>query len=195
MPETRLWPVWMFPLFATPVLLFLWVRRRDAFKNLGFSTRNLGNHLGLGAVCGGLVLAVPPLLDSFIQASGLDQNPLFQGAGNRVLEESPLGGWTLIGILIFDPVCTQALVMGWGLQAVGKRSSPMPAVFLAAILIPLCRFDISLGSMGMGAVAAILFWRTGSLIPPILFQAGTAGAGLLLRRVYPLGATFLSFLF
>ncbi len=183
-------------IYYAGIIAFLLASRKISTNELGFSTRFLGQHLLIGSLAGGLLLAALPLLDVLVSVSGLDQHELFQ-QNRQLIEGEPEFSQSLrwaIPILLI-PLIKQTFFSGIIFQALLKKWNPVIAVYVLAVIFTLAHFKLNLGLFLLGIISAFLLRWTGTLYASILFHISCAVAGVLLVQFYPRLITLVGFLF
>lgn len=182
--------------FAGVFLYALYVKMIPIYR-LGFSRRELGNHLMVGLVFGGLIVATLPLLDGLLSVSGLEKHELFsEGVKQRGADEGEvLNPLNLLAQVLLFPILKQFFFTGVIFQNLRRKLNPVLAVYIIAVIFTLAHFKLTLGIFLLGLITAFLLQITGTLYASILFHAGCSLAGILLLHVYPRLTTFLVFLF
>ncbi len=196
-PQAQKLTYFIFPAYFGLVVLLLITIRHVTGEQLGFHRQHWQQNLILGGLTGGLVIAGIPLLDFFIEASGMNQAELFSGAEHRLADESGDGASFLLFIatMILFSLAQQGFLTGYVLQALLRTTKPALAVYLGGLIFTLVHFDIQLGMFLLGLIAASFYFMTGSLVAPLLFQISCHIAGWLLTHHYPRVFTLLGFLF
>ena len=193
-PQTQKWASVIYPAYFGLVIFFLLFVGRVTWSQLGFHKELWKNNLSLGGLTGLLVIALVPLLDFFIEVSGLDQTELFAGAELRQPEAD--SSLTLFIIsTIFITVAEQGFLTGYVFQAMVRKIKPILAIYLAGLIFALAHFDFQLGSFLIGFITATFYSLNGSLVAPLVFQTACHCAGWLLTHHYPKVFTLLGFLF
>ena len=196
-PQTQKWAYFIFPAYFGMVVLLLINIRRATWEQLGLHREHLKQNLVLGGLAGGLIIAAVPLLDFFIEASGMGQAELFSGAEHRVSDESGDSASFVffMATMILFSLAEQLFLTGYLLQALLRKIKPALAVYLGGLIFTLVHFDIQLGLFVLGLTASSFYFLTGSLAAPLLFQTACHIAGWLLTHHYPRVFTLLGFLF
>ncbi len=193
--QQRAW--FIFPAYFGVAVLYLITIRRVTGEQLGFHRHHWRQNLILGGLTGGLIIAGVPLLDFFIEASGMDQAELFSGAQHRISDESGdrASFMLFMAPMILFSLAQQGFLTGYVLQALLRKTKPALAVYLGGLIFTLVHFDIQLGLFLLGLITASFYFMTGSLVAPLLFQISCHIAGWLLTHHYPRVFTLLGFLF
>ncbi|MCF8724365.1 membrane protease YdiL (CAAX protease family) [Nitrospina gracilis] len=163
---------------------------------LGFAREKWVRHGLVGGLPGLLLAGTVPLLDAFIENSGLNQTELFAGAENRAIALPSVATLALIGVgqVLFTPLIEQVYFTGFLLPALFRVGKPMTAIYFTAALFALVHFDIRLSLFLTGLVCSGLFYWTGTLWASLFFHMGCALGGWLVTYFYPRVVTFLAFL-
>ncbi|MGP0630292.1 CPBP family intramembrane glutamic endopeptidase [Nitrospina sp. 32_T5] len=187
---------WMGPVYFGLVLTVVWARKKATLAQLGFAREAWVRHGLVGGLPGLLLAGAVPLLDAFIENSGLDQTELFAGAENRAIALPSVATLTLIAVgqVLFTPVIEQVFFTGFLLPALFRVGKPMTAIYFTAALFALVHFDIRLSLFLIGLVCSGLFYWTGTLWASLFFHMGCALGGWLVTYFYPRVVTFLAFL-
>ncbi|MEE3252823.1 MAG: CPBP family glutamic-type intramembrane protease [Nitrospinota bacterium] len=130
------------------------------------------------------------VLDSLIIELDLSEKGLFAGAELR--ETTDLSIKTLLIQGVFNPVITMIFITGYALNILIKKTEL--AIPVNGILYSFMNFNLGIGYLGFGMIAAGLTRFTGSLIPAILFSVGCAIAKFLILTSYPRIISILVFL-
>ena len=183
--------------FFAGIFLYVLVIKKVPLSQSGFSSQHLWNHLTIGLILGGSILAALPLLDSLISVSGLDQHELFaesvkQRSRDAGSDLHPLS--LLVQVLLF-PLLKQFFFTGGVYQSLSRKFNPILAIYGSAVLFTLAHFQLTLGYFFLGLITAFLFRLTGTLYASILLHAACSLAGILLLNVYSRLTTLLVFLF
>ncbi len=191
------WPQYAYLTFLTGVLLYVLGIKKIPLRQSGFSTQYIGNHLIIGLVSGGLIVAALPLLDVLISVSGLDKHELFSESINQRRAEGgevfhPL---RILGQILLVPLLKQFFFTAGVFQSLNRKYNSVLAIYGTAVIFTLADFQWSLGLFTLGLITAFLFQLTGTLYASILFHASCSLAGALLLHVYPRLTTLLVFLF
>lgn len=170
---------------------------KTALYPLGFDPRHLAQNCLLGGLSGGLILASLPLLDAFIDFSGMGQAEIFQGAENRlsIATTKTLTSLSVLGGLLLVPILEQGFFNGLLLQPLIKKIKPVAAIYLAGLVFTVAHFDFHLSTFFIGLTTAGFFYWTGTLYASIAFQIICHVTGTLVLQYYPRVVTLLSFLF
>ncbi|PIQ97795.1 MAG: hypothetical protein COV67_02205 [Nitrospinae bacterium CG11_big_fil_rev_8_21_14_0_20_56_8] len=161
----------------------------------GFNTGYLKTHLLTGALCGLGVVIILPLADAILEISGLGEEEIFAGSA-LTLEENPATRWRgIVSSFFWEPFAEQGFWMGIVGRALINRYPPAVALYLTAALFTLAHFKLTFGLFALGLIAALLFYRTGTLYASIVFQGACSLAGFLLLGVYPRLIPLFGFLF
>jgi len=187
------WSLYLYPSYFGLVLTVLLLSGRATWGDLGFGRDGGFRHLLLGLVPGGLVIAAVPLLDQFIQTSGLADTELFRGANQRVGSPDPIF-YSMIQIL-FIPILEQAFFFGFVTQSLIRKMKPASSLYLGTLIFTLAHFDIELGMFFIGFAGAGLYFLTGTIYAGLAFQIACHTGGFLLMEFYPRVLTLLGFLF
>jgi len=181
--------------YCGAALLLLLFLRKATLTGLGFGKENILQNILIGGISGGAIFISLPLLDGFIDLSGLGDSALFAGAEER----SGSGGTaSLMAVLITvlaAPAIEQTFFSGFVLQSLLKKFRPVTAIYLGALVFTLAHFNFQLSAFAIGLITASFFYITGSLYAPILFQAACHAGGLMIELYYPRLVTLLGFLF
>lgn len=183
--------------FLAVSLLALILTRKTPLYPLGFDPRHLAQNCILGGLSGGLILAAPPLLDAFIDFSGMGQAEIFQGAENRlsIATTKTLTSLSVLGGLILVPILEQGFFNGLLLQPLIKKIKPVAAIYLGGLVFALAHFDFRLSTFFIGLTTAGFFYWTGTLYASLVFQILCHVTGTLVLQYYPRVVTLLGFLF
>jgi membrane protease YdiL (CAAX protease family) len=184
-------------IFFAGVFLYVWGIKKIPLKQSGFSIQHIGNHLMIGLISGGLIIAALPLLDFLISITGLEANELFsEGVKQREVDaEMTLHPLNLLEKVVLLPVSKQFLLTGLIFVGLQNRFKPALAIYGTAVLFTLAHFQINLGIFTLGIITAFLFHVTGTLYASIIFHASCSLAVFILLNVYPRLTTLLVFLF
>jgi membrane protease YdiL (CAAX protease family) len=184
-------------IFFAVVFLYMRGVKKYSLEQLGFSKQHIGQHITIGLITGGLIIAALPLLDGLISVSGLDGHELFSGGVSRRGAERGeiFHPWSVLGQVALFPILKQFFFNGLVLQCLSRKYNAILAVYGAAILFTLADFQLNLGVFILGLITAFLYQLTGTLYASILFHASCSLTGLLLLHVYPRLTTLLVFLF
>jgi len=190
-------PQVLYPAFFAVTLLILMGAGKISFTELGFNSRHLTQNCILGGISGGLILASLPLLNAFIEFSGLGQSEIFQGAENRlpIAATENLTPFSMLGILVLVPILEQGFFNGFLLQPLIKKIKPVAAVYLGGLIFALAHFDFRLSTFFIGLTTAGFFCWTGTLYASLIFHITCQVAGVIVLQYYPRVVTLLGFLF
>lgn len=171
--------------------------QKTPLREMGLSRQHLGNHLLIGLVLGGLMVAALPLLDTLVTLSGLDQNELFSDNANQrnANDWESVQSLGLAITVLISPLLTQYFFTGLIYQSLSKKVDPVLALFGGALIFTLGHFKLSMGLFILGVITNFLYRLTGTLYASILFHMSCALAGILLLYAYPRLITVLVFLF
>lgn len=171
--------------------------QKTPLREMGLSRQHLGNHLLIGLVLGGLMVAALPLLDTLVTLSGLDQNELFSDNANQrnANDWESVQSLGLSITVLISPLLTQYFFTGLIYQSLSKKVDPALALSGGALIFTLGHFKLSMGLFILGVITNFLYRLTGTLYASILFHMGCALAGILLLYGYPRLITILVFLF
>lgn len=196
-PSAQKWAWFIFPAYFGVAVLVLLTTRRVTGEQLGFHRHHWRQNLLLGGLTGGLIIAGVPLLDFFIEASGMDQAELFSGAQHRISDEPGDGASFMLfmATIILFSFAQQGFLTGYVLQALLRQTQPALAIYLGGLIFTLVHFDFQLGLFLLGLIAGSFYFMTRSLVAPLLFQISCHLAGWLLAHHYPRVFTLLGFLF
>lgn len=183
--------------YCGTTLLFLLIFNKTTIEALGFVKDNFLQNNLLGGICGGAILISLPLIDGFMGLSGLGNSELFVGSEQRIGATTPEGisVTAIILSVLATPVIEQTFFSGFVLQSLLKKFKPITAIYLGALIFTLAHFNFQLSGFAIGIITASLFYSTGSLYAPILFQAACHAGGLIIEYHYPRLVTILGFLF
>ncbi|MBI5428459.1 MAG: CPBP family intramembrane metalloprotease [Nitrospinae bacterium] len=166
---------------------------KATLEALGLTGRNLRQNVLLGGTCGAVVAGMLPLLDFLADSTGLSRTELFPVAGaGGGMESRP--ALEIAAALTVAPLLEQTFFSGFILRPLLEKFKPVLAIYTCAAVFALAHFKLSLGLFLLGFGSAGLFYKTGTLVAPLLLHAGCQTAGLLLENVYPRLATLLGFL-
>lgn len=171
---------------AFQTLTLLSMARKTTLKELGWSPVYLRQHLLIGGVCGAIVLGALPLLDVLFSNLSTVQKATGQNP------DWPIE--TLPAILLL-PLLEQTFFSGLIAQSLFKKFKPILGIYLAAVIFTLAHFTLNFGVFSLGFITTGLFYLTGTLYAPFIFQISCQLAGVLLIQIYPNLITFLGFLF
>lgn len=180
-------------LFITVVALFAFYK--TGFTALGFSTKYITQHLNLGLLTGGILLANLPLLEFGLERAGLSNHELFTEKPQSDVSYNFSLLIEKITFVFFIPLIEQIFFTGIILQSLLKKTNPVIAVYSASVIYTLVGFKLTLGAFGLGVIASILFKLTGTLYAAILFHISCGLGGELLKNIYPNIKGILGFLF
>jgi membrane protease YdiL (CAAX protease family) len=191
------WVPYLYPMPYGLVILFLVVFKRATWEQLGLHYEHWKQNLTLGVLAAGLIITAVPLLDMWIQASGMGQTELFAGAEKRSFDGSGnnISFVVYFGIVTGMALAEQLFFTGYLLQALIRKSKPALAVYLGGLIFALVHYDLQLGMFLIGLIASLFYLLTGSLIAPLIFQIACHTAGWLLAHHHPKVFTLLGFLF
>jgi len=170
-------------------LIILFVIGKTNISKIGLTKTNLSD-IVLGLVFGILPIISVVLLDTLIVKSGLSERDLFTGAELRDIPDLSIKTFLIQGI--FNPAITTIFITGYALNILIKKTEL--AIPANGILYSSMNFNLGIGYLGFGMIAAGLTRFTGSLIPAILFSMGCAIAKFLILANYPRIITILVFL-
>jgi len=170
-------------------LIILFIIGKTNTSKIGLTKINL-NNIVLGLLFGILPIISVVVLDSLIIELDLSEKGLFAGAELR--ETSDLSIKTLLIQGVFNPVITMIFITGYALNILIKKTEL--AIPVNGILYSFMNFNLGIGYLGFGMIAAGLTRFTGSLIPAILFSVGCAIAKFLILTSYPRIISILVFL-
>ncbi|MBC8283047.1 MAG: hypothetical protein H8E32_04480 [Nitrospinae bacterium] len=139
---------------------------------------------------GALPIISVAVLDALIVTLGLSENDLFSGAHLR--EPINLSLKILLIDGIFEPVISMVFITGYAISVLAKKNEI--AIPGNGILYSFMNFNLGMGYLGLGMIAAGLTRFTGSLVPAILFSIGCTFAKFLILTNYPRITTILVFL-
>lgn len=195
--HTRWTPEFGYDLFLFAALFYLLAVKSVPLRDLGVSFRHCGQNILIGGLSGGMVLLALPLLDKFVDVSGLAQTELFAEAAARSLENA--GGnqtlWLPLVSILVHPVMEQMFYSGFVVQALLRKYNPYLTIYLAGILFAFLHVTFDLGTFAIGFIAAYLYFLTGSILAPLIFQVCCHAAGAALAAFYPRLMTLTGFLF
>ncbi len=187
----------VYPGYFALGLFFLIGLKKIRLGDLGFSQENLKQNIIIGGVCGGALLLSLPLLDAFIDISGLGNSDLFAGAELRISNgvKGSFNLATIVASVLLLPILEQAFFSGFILQSLLNKFKPVPAVYMGAVIFTAAHFDFAFGGFAIGLITATFYHLTGTLYAGILFQMFCGLGGALILYIYPKLATLLAFLF
>ena len=179
------WDV-LFYLVTLTVLIFT---RKLNFSKIGLTRINKKN-IAIGLALGALPIISVAVLDALIVTLGLSENDLFSGAHLREPINLSLKILLIDGVL--EPVISMIFITGYALNILAKKNEI--AIPGNGILYSFMNFNLGMGYLGLGMIAAGLTRFTGSLVPAILFSIGCTFAKFLILTNYPRITTILVFL-
>ena len=170
---------WNLIYFLT-TLIILFMTGKTNIAKIGLAKIKSSN-ISLGLVFGVVPIICVVILDVLIIKLGLSEIDLFAGAELR--KTSDLSIKILLVQGVFKPVITMIFITGYALNILIKKTEL--AILGNGILYSLMNFNLGIGYLGFGMIAAGLTRFTGSLIPAILFSIGCALAKFLIITNYP----------
>lgn len=187
---------WLGPVYFGGVLIALLASGKVTLPQLGIHAGARGRDIAIGLVPAVLVVMTVPLLDWFIEASGLAQSELFAGAENRRMVQPGLLSllMSFAGRVLAVPFVEQLYFTGFLLPALFRVVKPMTAIYIAAAVFTLVHFELKLSLFLIGLICSGFYYWTGSLWASVVFHAGCALGGMLVAFFYPRVVTFLAFL-
>lgn len=193
-PALRSWDLWI--LFAI-MLLFIFARtfREKKSEARLFDPAHIYPHLVSGLAAGGLLIAVPLLLDWVINTTSMSNHPLFVGAESRALEQKPLSCPVFIEPLLVRPLIGQVLLIGICLRGFAGRIKTLSFAIMTACLFPVLFWEFNLATFLVGGLSGWMFCFTGTLYAGWLFQMLCGLGGILIFYTVPRTLTILGFLF
>lgn len=195
--ETRWIAGFVYPAYYALALLFMAGFKKAGPGEMGFSRENLRQNILIGGICGAALLLSLPLLDGFIDISGMGNNDLFTGAELRagaIAGEDINFAYMAASILLL-PILEQAFFSGFILRALLGKFKPVTSVYLAAIIFSAAHFNFQLSGFAVGLITAAFYYRTGTVYAGIIFQISCGIGGILIQYAYPRLITLLAFLF
>ncbi len=195
-PQVQEWNPFLFNGYIILVLIFFSLAKKIKIEQLGWNPQFITNHSMLGLVSGSFIIAAIPILNKFIEVTGLENTDLFLGANLRS-EGLVSGTWTLsiLWSVIWVPFIEQTFFSGFVLNSFLKKFKPSLAIYFTAIIFVLVHLDFRLGMFILGLINSVFYYLTGSVYASLLFHMASQIGGLLLVHFYPSVITLLSFLF
>lgn len=195
--HTRWTPAFGYDLFLFAALFYLLAIKSIPLIDLGVSFRHCRQNILIGGLSGGMVLLALPLLDGFIEISGLAQTELFAGAAARSLANAGEGQnfWLPLVSILAHPVMEQMFYSGFVVQPLLRKYNPYLTIYLAGILFTFLHLTFDLGTFAIGFITAYMYFLTGSILAPLTFQVCCHAAGAALAAFYPRLITLTGFLF
>lgn len=168
------------------VVALITIARKTSLKELGWSPIYLRQHLLIGGASCAIVLGALPLLDILVSNFSTIQKP-------STLKFEWQNETLYTAFLL--PILEQTFFSGLIAQSLFKKFKPILGLYLAAVIFTLAHSTLSLGVFSLGFIATGLFYLTGTLYAPLIFQIGCETARAILIQLYPHLIVFLGFLF
>ncbi len=152
-----------------------------SLRTMGLSLRGLPKRLLLGLVYGVLLFAVSSLLELALDQVGVHQtqSAVFQSVTRASLRQF---GLVLLAGAVVAPIVEEAYFRGYVFRAYLDQKGRWQAFLFSAGLFALVHLDLAalLPIFVVGLLLALLYYRTGSILPGIVAHAVNNAAAFIL---------------
>lgn len=142
------------------------------WRDLGWTSASLRPRVGLGVGIGVGSILISALVELALQRGGVQQTQLEMFSG---VEHAPLPQFlgVLIAASVIVPICEETFFRGYVLTAVARERGLSAAVVVSSVLFAVAHTNLAafLPLLIIGAIFAVVYARTGSLIPTIVAHA------------------------
>lgn len=173
-----------------PLIGLLYLRivrfRVLSWTEMGFTTEKFWQRIGLGLLVSVVAIGASAMVQEALLRVGIESTQMDMFAGVRDATIPQFIGVLLAGSVI-APVCEETFFRGYVFTAIKRARGAPIGIITSSVLFALSHGNLTifLPILLVGAIFAVVFGRTGSLVPSIVAHSVLNAAGFLALYLQP----------